>query len=205
MIIKKFANVTKINQGNEANHDIVTIRRTYNNFYDNSLHKIVVSIQYPSDEIFELVFVSYKFDGEPHVINVLPHANSKSKAPYIRTFKSTKISIQKELKGQKSVQRAMHNVTNNVGGLANVSSSCSLLKDSNQANYIRVKNKQSVADLLLSITQRIKNYKENNHKIFIRSYTLDDGSPKVIAFTEKQKIWQIFAFQIKIISNRCYL
>ena len=205
MIIKKFANVTKINQGNEANHDIVTIRRTYNNFYDNSLHKIVVSIQYPSDEIFELVFVSYKFDGEPHVINVLPHANSKSKAPYIRTFKSTKISIQKELKGQKSVQRAMHNVTNNVGGLANVSSSCSLLKDSNQANYIRVKNKQSVADLLLSITQRIKNYKENNHKIFIRSYTLDDGSPKVIAFTEKQKIWQIFAVQIKIISNRCYL
>ena len=205
MIIKKFANVTKINQGNEANHDIVTIRRTYNNFYDNSLHKIVVSIQYPSDEIFELVFVSYKFDGEPHVINVLPHANSKSKAPYIRTFKSTKISIQKELKGQKSVQRAMHNVTNNVGGLVNVSSSCSLLKDSNQANYIRVKNKQSVADLLLSITQRIKNYKENNHKIFIRSYTLDDGSPKVIAFTEKQKIWQIFAFQIKIISNRCYL
>ena len=205
MIIKKFANVTKINQGNEASHDIVTIRRTYNNFYDNSLHKIVVSIQYPSDEIFELVFVSYKFDGEPHVINVLPHANSKSKAPYIRTFKSTKISIQKELKGQKSVQRAMHNVTNNVGGLVNVSSSCSLLKDSNQANYIRVKNKQSVADLLLSITQRIKNYKENNHKIFIRSYTLDDGSPKVIAFTEKQKIWQIFAFQIKIISNRCYL
>ena len=205
MIIKKFANVTKINQGNEANHDIVTIRRTYNNFYDNSLHKIVVSIQYPSDEIFELVFVSYKFDGEPHVINVLPHANSKSKAPYIRTFKSTKISIQKELKGQKSVQRAMHNVTNNVGGLANVSSSCSLLKDSNQANYIRVKNKQSVADLLLSITQRIKNYKENNHKIFIRSYTLDDGSPKVIPFTEKQKIWQIFAVQIKIISNRCYL
>ena len=205
MIIKKFANVTKINQGNEANHDIVTIRRTYNNFYDNSLHKIVVSIQYPSDEIFELVFVSYKFDGEPHVINVLPHANSKSKAPYIRTFKSTKISIQKELKGQKSVQRAMHNVTNNVGGLANVSSSCSLLKDSNQANYIRVKNKQSVADLLLSITQRIKNYKENNHKIFIRSYTLDDGSPKVIAFTEKQKIWQIFAVQIKIISNQCYL
>ena len=202
MIIKKFGNVTKINQGN---HDIVTIRRTYNNFSDNSLHKIVLSIQYPSDEIFELVFVSYKFDGEPHVINVLPHANSKSKAPYIRTFKSTKISIQKELKGQKSVQRAMHNVTNNVGGLANVSSSCSLLKNSNQANYIRVKNKQSVADLLLSITQRIKNYKENNHKIFIRSYTLDDGSPKVIAFTEKQKIWQIFAVQIKIISNRCYL
>ena len=89
--------------------------------------------------------MSYKFDGELDVINVLPHGNSKSKAPYIRTFKSTKISIQKELKGQKYVQRAMHNVTNNVGGLINVSSSCSLPKHSNQANYIRVKNKKSVA------------------------------------------------------------
>ena len=169
--MKKYGNVTKINQGNKANHDIVTIRRTYSNLSDNSLHKTVVSIRYASDEIFELVFVSYKFDVEPHVINVLPHGNSKSKAPYIRTFKSTKISIQKELKGQKSVKRAMHNVTNNVGGLINVSSSCSLPKDSNQANYIRFKNKQSVADPLLSITQRMKSYKENNQEIFIRWVT----------------------------------
>ena len=97
LIIKKYGNDTKINQGNKANHDIVTIRRTYKNFSDNSLHKTVVSIQY-HDEIFELVFVSYKLDGEPHVINVLPHGNSKSKVPYTRTFKSTKISIQNELK-----------------------------------------------------------------------------------------------------------
>ena len=80
----------------------------------------------------------------------------------------------------------MHNVTNNVGELINISSSCSLPKESNQANYIRVKSKQSVADPLLSITQRMKSYKKNNQEIFIRSYTLDDGSPKVIAFTNKQ-------------------
>ena len=53
----------------------------------------------------------------------------------------------------------MHNVTNNVGGLMNVSSSCSPPKDSPQANYIRVKNKQSVADPLFSMTQRMKSYK----------------------------------------------
>ena len=32
----------------------------------------------------------------------------------------------------------------------------------------------------------MKSYKENNQEIFIRSYTLDNGSPKVIAFTDKQ-------------------
>ena len=88
--------------------------------------------------------------------------------------------------GQKSVQRAMHNVTNNVGGLMNVSSSCSTPKDSPQANYIRVKSKQSAAGPLYSMIQRMKSYKENNHEIFIRSYTLDDGSLKVIAFIVKQ-------------------
>ena len=36
------------------------------------------------------------------------------------------------------------------------------------------------------MTQRMKSYKENNQEIFIRSYTLDDGSPKVIAFADKQ-------------------
>ena len=94
------------------------------------------------------------------------------------------------------MQRAMHNVTNNVGGLMNVSSSCCPPKDSPQANYIRVKNKQSVADPLFSMTQTMKSYKENNHEIFIRSYTLDDGSPKVIAFIVKQ---------LEDLANFCYL
>ena len=90
----------------------------------------------------------------------------------------------------------MHNVTNNVGGLMNVSLSCSPPKDSPQANSIRVKNKQSVADPLFSMIQRMISYKENNHEIFIRSYTLDDGSPKVIAFTVKQ---------LEDLANFCYL
>ena len=89
----------------------------------------------------------------------------------------------------------MHNVRNNVGGFINVSSSRFLPTDSNQANYIRVKNKKSVTDPLLSVTQRMKSYKENNQEIFICFYALDDVSP----------IWQIFAVLIKINSNRCYL
>ena len=94
LIIKKYDNVTKINQGNKANHDIVTIRRTNNNLSDNSLHKTVVIIQL-------LYTVSYKFDDELHIINVLPHGNSKLKAPYTRTFKSTKNQYPKQTKGTK--------------------------------------------------------------------------------------------------------
>ena len=154
--MKKYGNIVKTNLGNKTNHDIVTIRRTYSNLSDNSLHKTVVSIQYPNEEIFELVFVSHKFDGVPLVINILPHGNSKPKAPYVRAFKSTKISIQNELKGQKSVLRAMHNVTNNVGGLTNVSSSCSLLKDSNQANSSALKRN---SQLLIPYSPYTKNEK----------------------------------------------
>ena len=35
--MKKYGNVTMINQRNKTNHDIVTIRRTYRNFSSNSL------------------------------------------------------------------------------------------------------------------------------------------------------------------------
>ena len=84
--MKKYGNIVKTNLGNKTNHDIVTIRRTYSNLSDNNLHKTVVSIQYPNEEIFELVFVSHKFDGVPLVMNILPHGNSKPKAPYVRAF-----------------------------------------------------------------------------------------------------------------------
>ena len=80
----------------------------------------------------------------------------------------------------------MHNVTNTLGGLKSVDSLCSLPKDTNQASYIRSKSKETVDDPLLSITQKMKSYKEYNTEVFIRSYTLVDGSPKIIAFTDKQ-------------------
>ena len=50
--MKKYGNVTKINQGNKTDHDIVTICRTYGKLSDNSLRKAVVIIQYPSEKIF---------------------------------------------------------------------------------------------------------------------------------------------------------
>ena len=50
--------------------------------------------------------------------------------------------------------------------------------------------------------QRMKSYKENNHEIFIRSYTLDDGFPKIIAFIVKQ-LEDLANFSYLDL-NRCY-
>ena len=58
--MKKYGNIVKTNLGNKTNHDMVTIRRTYSNLSDNTLQKTVVSMQYPNEEIFELVLDSHK-------------------------------------------------------------------------------------------------------------------------------------------------
>ena len=80
----------------------------------------------------------------------------------------------------------MHNVTTSVGGLDNAVSAGALPRGKLQANYIRCKNKEKMSDPIYSITQTMKSYAENDDERFIRSYTYDDGSPKVVAFTDRQ-------------------
>ena len=59
-------------------------------------------------------------------------------------------------------------------------------KDVNQAAYIFGKQQELRNDPILNITQIIKGYETNHEDRFIRSYTLDDGAPKFIAFMDKQ-------------------
>lgn len=61
-----------------------------------------------------------------------------------------------------------------------------LPKNSNQASYLRSKKKTLNDNPIFNITQTMKNYIENGDQPFIRSYSLDDGSPKVIAITDQQ-------------------
>ena len=60
-----------------------------------------------------------------------------------------------------------------------------LPKDKNQAYYLKKKNNM-VQDPVYNITSTMKEYQENGEERFIRSYTLDDGSPKVVAFLDSQ-------------------
>ena len=174
--------VTACKKGSE---DVCAVRRTYRNVSDNTLRRVIVQLE---SETFNhrVVFISYIFAGDSHRINVLPHGNSKCAASYVRTFKSTKCKLNVEIDKTKSLRRSIFNVTNDVGGLSSASCPSSIPKDTNQLKYMRMKRKEAKDDPIFNITQAMKNGENEGKEKFIRSYTLDDGSPKVIAFLDRQ-------------------
>ena len=165
--------------------EIEIIRRPFVNVSDHSLRKVVVSIIY-GEKLHNFVFVKYQFSGPCHKVIVKPHGNSKQTTSYVRTFKSTKTSIQKELANTTSVRRAIFNVTKSVGGVESSQCSGVLPRDGNQGSYIRGKQNELTNDPIFNVTTTMRNYEENGNERFIRSYSLDDGSPKIIAYTDSQ-------------------
>ena len=126
---------------------------------------------------FPLVFIKYQFTGPPHDIIVKPHGNSKNQtSSYARTFRSTKTLLTEELEKVKPIQRAILNVHESVGGLGKSQSMHALQGE-------EIKHFTSEENSLLLIMQ---NYAENGKERYIRSYTNDDGIPKIVAFTEQQ-------------------
>ena len=187
-LLKDHSGVTGITSTKDQNPDTLFVtRRPYINKSDKTLHKVLVNVEFSNGDSHQLVFVKYFFDGPGHKVVVKTHGNSKiSWVPYTRTFKSTKLALTQEMESTKSVRRAIFNVTKDVGDVDN-SICCGVLpKGKGQASYLRSKKKDMVDDPLLKITQTMNAYKEGDGERFIRPYTLDDGLPKVIAFTEKQ-------------------
>ena len=85
----------------------------------------------------------------------------------------------------KPVQRAIFNVHESVGGLENSQSTGALPRGGNQVFYL-FKQSSAYDDPIYCITQAMTNYAENGKERYIRSYTNDDGMPKIITFTEQQ-------------------
>ena len=63
---------------------------------------------------------------------------------------------------------------------------CGSPKGRDQAKFIRSKEKKNRDDPIYDITQKMRMYQESNEERYIRSYSYDDGSPKVVAFTDSQ-------------------
>jgi len=83
----------------------------------------------------------------------------------------------------KGLKRAVHEVETKVGDLENCNSVGSLPRNERQAKYLKAKDgKGRIADPIFSITEKMK----TEEKKFIRCYSLDDESPKVILFTDEQ-------------------
>lgn len=159
-------------------------RRPYVNKSDKSLRKTIVNVITPDGKNFNLVFVKYYFEGrEEHKIEVKPHGNStKGSIPYLRTYKSTFQKLKDSLAKQSSTHRAVYDAEQAVGGLEFCNSKGALPRGEKQAEYL--KSTKKVVDPIFDITQKMK--LQAGEDKFIRSYSLDDASPKVVLFTDEQ-------------------
>ena len=128
----------------------------------------------------------YEFVGAPeYEVKVKHHGNAKPcSIPYLRTYKSATKSSENNAKERgKGLTRAVHEVETEVGDLENCNSVRALPRNERQAKYLKTKEARGhIDDPILAITKKMK----TEEKKFVIRYSLDDESPKVILFTNKQ-------------------
>ena len=127
----------------------------------------------------------YYFEGPEHTIQDKPHGNSKSASiAYLRTYRSTIKKLKQSVDGGKGVKNILHEVENQVGGLENCPSEGSLPRSNRQVQYVKDQSKEK--DPIYAITTKIKMQAQTGGENFIRAYSLDDESPKVVLYTDDQ-------------------
>ena len=183
----KKGKVEKVVRVRENSTDAYLVcRRPFVNASDRSLHKTIVDVTHPDGKHHNIVFVKYEFVGaQEHEVKVKHHGNAKScSIPYLRTYKSTRKTLEKITKEKgKGLKRAVHEVETEVGDISNCNSVGALPRNERQAKYLKVKNSTGrIDDPIFAITEMMK----TEEKKFIRGYSLDDESPKVILFTDEQ-------------------
>ena len=190
---KKWYSVNRDSSGNavslsfarekEGSYEVV--RRPFVNLSDNALKKTMVSLTDPKGQNFNIVAIIYQFTGEEHVVTVKPHGNSKCNISFLRTYQSTKMKIAKE-SGKSVPSRAFHNVSRDVGGLGGAEAAGQLPRNCRQVSYYASKIASKVEDPIYSITAQMRAYCDNDEERYVRAYSLDDSSAKVVLFTDTQ-------------------
>lgn len=179
----KVEKVVKVGDNSDA---LLVCRRPFVNASDRSLHKTIVDVTHPDGKHHNIVFVKYEFIGAPeHEVKVKQHGNEKScSIPYLRTYKSTCNRLEKSVKEKgKGLKRAVHEVKTEVGDLENCNSIGALPRNERQAKYLKSKDARGrIADPILAVTEKMK----TEEKKFVRCYSLDNESPKVILFSDEQ-------------------
>ena len=154
------------------------------------MRKTIVNVVRPDGSHHKLVFVRYYFEGEPeHSIQLKPHGSAKSGCaiPYLRTYRSTMSKMATAVSGkEKSLKRVVQQIEDNVGGLELCNSVGQLPRNERQVKYLKGECRPpKVMDPIFQITEKMKEQSQDGEK-FIRAYSLDDDSPKVILFTDEQ-------------------
>ena len=83
------------------------------------------------------------------------------------------------------LKRVVYQVEEDVGCLKKCKSGGQLPRNERQAKYLKVEcqPRKPVKDPIFQITEKMKEQAQTGEK-FIRAYSLDDDSPKVILFTD---------------------
>ena len=181
--------ITKQADYAEGGHSV--FRRTFVNKSDASLRKTIVNVVRPEGSHHKLVFVRYYFEGAPeHRIHLNPHGSAKSGCaiPYLRTYKSTVSKMKTTVdKNRAGLKRVVQQIEDEVGGLQHCKSVGQLPRNERQVKYLKseCQPRKVEKDPIFQITEKMKEESQEGEK-FIRAYSLDDESPKVILFTDEQ-------------------
>lgn len=186
VVLTENGNAKKVTKVKDHSHGAYQVcRRPFVNKSDKSLKKTIVNVILPNGEHFNLIFVRYYFEGPEHAITVAPHGNSsKSSIPYLRTYQSTVNKLKESVTKGKGVKNILHDVEHQVGGLQNCKSEGALPRSTRQVQYLKDESKEK--DPIFAITTKMKLQVEMEGEKFIRAYSLDDDSPKVVLFTDDQ-------------------
>ena len=172
--------IIPVRDGLDGSYKVV--QRPYINKSTPDLHKTIMLVQEPQKKTFSKGYIKYWFEGAEHEVQVLPHGNSKSKnTPYTRTYQSTPDKVKKHSR-QCSSSKELHAVTENEVGSLSVEKAGQLPRNPRQVSYEKNKSALKSIDPLQNVTALMKEEGGSGKEKFVRTYSLDDDSPKVVLF-----------------------
>lgn len=122
----------------------ILVKKTYwVHSSDKSFKRKSTELRSFKDEPYDLVFLQYTFDGEPHPINKAPHGNAKKcKRPFIPTSKSTRQRIGSQVFSKSGPSKIFDDVFQESGGVIGISAFSDVPRDNKQVKYIRSTTRQ---------------------------------------------------------------
>ncbi|CAG2249927.1 unnamed protein product [Mytilus edulis] len=155
---------------NDTYCDFSVIRRKYQNYSSNSLHRVMITVEnLKTGNMLDQILVQYYFDGEERDIQVAPHGNSKQYSSYQRTQETTKQRIKELCQEKKSgPKNVMHSMIEEQNGLEQIRGSSYIPRDRQQVSNLKRKFQQtSDKDPLLECIDLAKQ-QEKTAKKFVR-------------------------------------
>ena len=109
---------------------------------------LVKAVIEPEEQQFPYVFIQYRFEGEPCLFDLLPHANTKtSQSRYVRVNPSTMQMLKEETGGVSSARKLFYNVEKKLGGLTGASAVSQLPRNTREVYNMKSRKSRSMGSI----------------------------------------------------------